>query len=164
MFNRLIARWGAHQAKRIIIEFMLQIPLVNYFFLRYFYCFSQGSWFTFIGTSIIIVIIGGLFGAFRANLNMKNLKWHLGSYKQKILRIVIAYILLIPSWILQYYLPNIISNNLVTSFLINEFFLNMMHFALIVYLMFGYVPFYILKKLKLTNQNENMEYNYLSGK
>ena len=89
--------------------------------------------------------------------------WHLGSYKQKIARIAIAYILLIPSWILQYYLPNIISNNLVTSFLINEFFLNMLHFTIIIYLEFGYVQFYILKKLKLTNQEEIMGFQFLPG-
>lgn len=84
---------------------------------------------------------------------MLNLNWFEGNNKQKLARIAISTIVLVPSWILQYYLPYIISINLVSSLVINEFFLNMLHLTLIVYLQFGIFPYYIFKKLKLVNDN-----------
>ena len=84
---------------------------------------------------------------------MNNLNGFEGTYKQKAARVVISTIFLIPSWVLQYYLPMIISNNFVSSMLINEFFLNMLHLTFIVYIHFGIFPFYIFRRLKLINDN-----------
>lgn len=142
---------------------MLQTLLVTSRESYSFSYFLPGSYYTFIGTSITIIIIGGLFGAFRTAEKMKNLNWCQGTYTQKLSRIAIAYLLLIPSWVLQYYLPKIIADNLVTSFLINEFFLNMLHFTLIVYLEFGFLPFYVFHKLRLTNHNIG-DYNFLPSR
>lgn len=101
-----------------------------------------------------------MFGTFKNIQNMNNLNWNEGSYKQKLVRILISYVTLIPSWVLQYYLPFIISKNIVTSFVINEFFFNMIHLAFIVYIEFGYYPYHIFKRLKLVNSNVR-GYSYL---
>ena len=121
-----------------------------------------GNWFTFIGTSVVIILLGGLCGAFRT-MDSMNMNWYLGTYKQKFLRVLISYILLIPSWVLQFYLPKLISINIVTSFVINEFFLNMLHFTLILYIHFGYLPYYVFRRMKLTSDQDNT-YDFLGGR
>ena len=93
---------------------------------------------------------------------MKNVNLLGGTTKQKIIRTILTNLMLIPSWFLEIYMPTIVSNNLVTSFVINEFFLIMIHFFLIFYLQFGYVSYYILKPLKLTNSNLNNSYDYIN--
>lgn len=91
------------------------------------------------------------------------MSWWEGTYKQKIARVAISYFLMIPSWFLQYNLIELLKINFLTTFVINEFFLNAAHFTIILYLQFGFVPFYILRRLKLTSSFENMNYNYIGS-
>lgn len=114
-----------------------------------------------LSTLFYYYFIGGFFGVFNSVVRMKKVNFFGGSFKHKILRAIISNILLIPSWLIQIYLHDIISGNIASSIIINEFFFVMVHFFLVFYIQFGIVPYFIMKPLGLCANNIELVYQFV---
>lgn len=59
-----------------------------------------GPWFTFLQTSSIFALMGAIFGISYCFRSIKSLDWYRGPIKTRLLRALVANLLLIPSWLL----------------------------------------------------------------
>lgn len=63
-----------------------------------------GPWFNFIQTSVLFAWVGAVFGISYCFRKISNVNWAAGNLKQKLLRIFITNLLIIPSWIFISYI------------------------------------------------------------
>ena len=110
-----------------------------------------GYWFSFISTTILFALIGCIFGVPKCSRLMNNIFWYDTSLKKRFIRVVIASLLLVPSWIFLVYFNDIMVKINSSAVFFNEYIIHGVHFFLPHYLIFGLSPYYIFGKLGLTN-------------
>lgn len=84
---------------------------------------------------------------------MSNIHWIETSLNKKILRVVLASCLLIPSWFFYIYFYDFLESVSNDTLFINEYLSHAIHFFLVYFLIFGFAPYYIFSKIKLTNSS-----------
>jgi len=83
---------------------------------------------------------------------MKNVFWYDTSPKKKIIRVIIANLFMIPSWIFYAFFDEIMEKFNKSAVFINEYLFFSLHFFLLYYLLFGLSPYYVFAKMGLTNK------------
>ena len=95
--------------------------------------------------------IGAAFGVGVCFRSIKNLKWAGGNQKNRILRILITNLMIIPSWIFIIFVQNV--GTWVTSIGLNIYLVNAVHFLILYLWIFGYMPILVFHRLlKITNK------------
>ena len=94
-------------------------------------------------------LVGMLFGANKAFQTIPSLNWFKGNLKLKLIRIFIANILIVPSWFLVFYMPDILYYTSIGIVGIDVFLINSLHFFVLYYFLFGIIPAYIFKRFNL---------------
>ncbi len=98
--------------------------------------------------------MGLLFGIMIGLAKVNNIHWCDTNLNKRIIRIILANFLLIPSWIFEIYYYDIlkaIGDNFISF---NAFSLKAFHAILIYFLIFGISPYYIFYKCDLTNKEK----------
>lgn len=109
-----------------------------------------GPWFNFLQTASNFGWIGAVFGISACYNKMTITEWCGGSTKKRILRAIVANIMIIPSWIFILVLED---GSWIGDIGLNEFIVDGVHFFILYLWLFGYMPIYVLEKgLKLTNK------------
>lgn len=83
---------------------------------------------------------------------MNNILWCDTNTKQRIIRVIIASLFLIPSWIYSIFFKDLVKKLDLHVVFFNEYLLHGIHFFFLYYIVFGLTPFYVFKKLNLTNE------------
>jgi hypothetical protein len=95
--------------------------------------------------------VGSIFGAAKTFRDMPNVNWYKDSKtagsSKKILRIVLANLLLIPSWILVIYSDALLEALQAVG--LNDLILTSTHFFILYYLGFGILPKHLFARLDL---------------
>lgn len=123
-----------------------------------------GPWFTFMESAIIFGLIGAVFGIAFAFRNIPKLEWYEGSKKKRLLRALIANLLLAPSWILiTLFEKQQNEDSWIRKLGMNEFILDSLHFALIYFVLFGLVPVYVFGRFLKLNNTEKDDFYVVLG-
>lgn len=118
--------------------------------INYRYDEVVGPWFNFLQTATLFAWIGAVFGISFCYRKMSVNQWSQGSLKNKIIRLLIGNILIIPSWIFVAYLQ---TGSWVEDIGLNDFIVDAVHYFVLYLWLFGFMPVYVLEKLlKLTNR------------
>lgn len=106
------------------------------------YSFDEvlGKYETFQTTAIVFALIGLAFGASQTFRTISSMNWYKGPIKIRFLRIIIANIAIIPSWILITYQEDLVSLKLMG---ISNFMVDSLHYFILYYGLFGFIPVYI---------------------
>eukprot|EP01017_Pseudomicrothorax_dubius_P040544 TRINITY_DN6357_c0_g1_i1.p1 TRINITY_DN6357_c0_g1~~TRINITY_DN6357_c0_g1_i1.p1 ORF type:complete len:432 (+),score=105.25 TRINITY_DN6357_c0_g1_i1:146-1441(+) len=108
-----------------------------------------GPWFSFTKFSLMILLLGAVFGAARTFRDMQNVFWYRTSWQKRLARVAIANALIGISWLISWSEDNITGK--FSSAGLNEFLYLSIHFFLVYYIGFGYLPKYVFQKLNLVN-------------
>jgi hypothetical protein len=121
-----------------------------------------GPWFNFLQTASLFGWIGAVFGISFCFNKMGNQDWCKGSKPRRILRIAIANILIIPSWIFAIYLEG---GSWIKDIGLNEFIVDAVHYFILYFWLFGLMPVFLLNRLlKLVNKDNEDYYVILEDK
>ena len=125
----------------------------NYEEVTYRYDEVIGPWFTFLQTAAVFGWIGAVFGISLCYRKMQIHEWSQGTVKQRVLRAAITNLLIIPSWIFIIFLEE--GSNWIQDIGFNEFIVDAVHYFILYFWIFGYMPILLLKRLlKLTNKQK----------
>lgn len=118
-----------------------------------------GPWFTFLQTATMFALMGAVFGVafcFRAT---KAVDWYRGSFKKRVLRVLVANLMVVPSWLLVILLQGgRTDDSWISTLGINDFIIDAIHFFLLYLWLFGFMPVYLLGKLLKINNTDSDEY------
>lgn len=104
-----------------------------------------GPWFNFIQTSVLEAWVGAVFGIGACFREIENIKWAGGNLKNRILRIIIANIFIIPSWIFIIFIQG--SGEWIAKIGLNIYLVDAIHFLILYLWIFGFMPILILHRL-----------------
>ena len=62
-----------------------------------------GPWFSYLHTTCLFALVSCVFGIAHCFRHIEEFEWYKGNIKQRILRILVAWLTMIPSWILVFY-------------------------------------------------------------
>lgn len=118
-----------------------------------------GPWFTFLQTSSMFALMGAVFGISFCFRCVKSLDWYRGPIKSRLLRVLIANAMLIPSWMIIIFVQGRnTSESLIEGLGINDFIIDALHFFVLYLWLFGYMPVYVLGRLFKLNYAGQEEY------
>lgn len=109
-----------------------------------------GPWFNFLQTATLFAWIGAVFGISVCFKKMGNPDWCKGSVTIRVIRAIIANILIIPSWIFAAYLEK---GTWIKDIGLNEFIVDAIHYFILYIWLFGFMPILVLQRLlKMVNK------------
>ena len=114
-----------------------------------------GPWFSYLHSTCLYGLIAGIFAVAHCFRNINEFEWFGGSLKLRVVRVVIAWVSMIPSWTLVVYQSKIINTDYIRLSGLNAYFLDAMHFFILYFWLFGVMPLYVFKKLDLINHSES---------
>jgi hypothetical protein len=103
-----------------------------------------GPWFNFLQTATLFGWIGAIFGISYCFSKMGTPDWCKGTLKQKIIRLLIGNVLIIPSWIFVSFLEK---GSWIKDIGLNEFIIDSIHYFILYIWLFGWMPVYVLGRL-----------------
>ncbi len=103
--------------------------------------------------------MGALFGIAHCFRHIKEFDWYKGSKKLRILRIIVANCLMIPSWILVIFQEDLLETDFIRLSGLNDYFLNIIHFFILYLWIFGFVPLIVFDKLKINFYTKKQKVN-----
>lgn len=110
-----------------------------------------GPWFNFVQTSVVFAWIGGIFGVSATFRKIESFDWYGGSWKQRLTRLLITNLLIVPSWLFSLLLVQ--KGDWIKDIGLNEFIVNGIHYFVLYFWLFGYLPILIFDKfLKITHK------------
>jgi len=113
-----------------------------------------GGWYVFLQSATILAWIGGVFGISRCFRTIKSLEWYRGPLKQRLIRILVANLMMIPSWLFITLVEGQENDQtLIRRLGINDFIVDAFHFFVLYIWLFGYMPILVFARLlKNTHQ------------
>ena len=123
--------------------------------INYRYDEVVGPWFNFLQTATLFAWIGAVFGISFCYRKMSVNQWSQGSTKNRIIRVLVGNILIIPSWLFVAYLE---TGSWVQDIGLNEFIVDAVHYFVLYIWLFGFMPVYVLEKLLGLTNRENEDY------
>lgn len=121
-----------------------------------------GPWFNFLQTASIFAWIGAVFGISACYRSMAIPEWCETNMKKRVIRGVIANLMIIPSWLFVVLLED---GSWIKNIGLNEFIVDAVHFFVLYLWLFGYMPLLVLEKgLKLTNREQEDFYVILQDR
>lgn len=104
-------------------------------------------------------MVGAIFGISFCFRTVKSLDWYRGSLKNRLLRVLISNILIVPSWLFIILAQGRSSTeSSIENLGINEFIVDVVHFFVLYLWLFGYMPVYLLGKVFKLNYAGDEEY------
>ena len=98
---------------------------------------------TFESTSVVFAVAGLFFGASQTFRTISSINWYKGPFKMRILRVIIANLAMIPSWVLVIFQQDVINYSSSHFIGLSKFMLDCVHYFLLYYGLFGVLPVYI---------------------
>lgn len=116
-----------------------------------------GPWFNFVQTATVFAWIGGIFGISATFRKIDSFEWYGGSWKQRLSRLVITNLFIVPSWLFSILLVE--KSDWIKDIGLNLFIVDGIHYFILYFWIFGYMPILVLHKgLKLTHKDTDDEY------
>lgn len=110
-----------------------------------------GPWFNFVQTATVFGWIGGIFGISACFRRIESFEWYGGSVKQRIYRLIITNLFIVPSWLFSLLLVE--KGEWIKDIGLNMFIVDGIHYFVLYLWIFGYMPIYVLHKgLKITHK------------
>lgn len=101
--------------------------------------------------TILFALVGTIFGASLSFQKLTTINWYKGPYPIRTLRMFLANCFLAPSWLFFIYQEKIIRYFFPLGVGFGNFVVNSLHFFLLYYFLFGMLPTFIFKELKILN-------------
>jgi hypothetical protein len=121
-----------------------------------------GPWFNFMQTAVLFGWIGAIFGISACYRKMTIPEWSEGSTRKRLLRALIANLMMLPSWIFVLLLEE---GSWIKDIGLNEFIVDAVHYFLLYLWLFGYMPIFLFEKaFKLANHENEDFYVVLQDK
>jgi hypothetical protein len=118
-----------------------------------------GPWYTFLQTDTMFALMGAVFGVALCFRETKSIDWYRGGFKKRILRALIANIMIAPSWLILVFLQGTRTDeSLISTLGINDCIIDAVHFFLLYLWLFGYMPVYLLGRILKLNNTDPDEY------
>lgn len=118
-----------------------------------------GPWFTFLQTATMFALMGAVFGVPFCFRTVKAVDWYRGSIKKRLLRVLVANVCIIPSWLILIFVQGQrTDDSWISSLGINDFIIDALHFFLLYLWLFGFMPVYLMGKLMKLNNTDSDEY------
>lgn len=108
---------------------------------------------TFQETTILFALIGVIFGSNKCFQTLPTINWYKGSKFLRIIRILVANLFLIPSWFLIINQSDLERDKNIVKIGLSNYLINSLHFFLLYYFLFGILPAYIFKNLRILNHD-----------
>jgi hypothetical protein len=116
-----------------------------------------GPWFNFVQTATVFGWIGGIFGISATFRKIEAFEWYGGSWKQRLSRLLITNLFIVPSWLFLLLLVE--QGEWIKDIGLNMFIVDGIHYFILYLWIFGYMPILVLDKtLKLTHKDNDDEY------
>lgn len=120
-----------------------------------------GAWFSIQNSTVMYPLIAALFGVSHCFRKTEQKQWFKGTKKQRLMRALIVNLLMIPSWILVVFQKELVQTDVMRLAGLNDYLLNAIHFFILYFWLFSFVPLYLFKRLQLNHASARTRSTYI---